>query len=114
MLDVRSPAAPSRFHTFLRLLSFLHPYRVSLAVSIVLAAGSQICALAIPWLTRKVIDGALPRHDTRLLVALVAAVAGLGLAKALLLVGRRFIAGRQSLGVEYDLRNALYGHLLRL
>ena len=30
------------------------------------------------------------------------------------MVGRRLISGRQSLGVEYDLRNALYGHLLRL
>ena len=30
------------------------------------------------------------------------------------MVGRRLIAGRQSLGVEFDLRNALYTHLLRL
>ena len=30
------------------------------------------------------------------------------------MVGRRFISGRQALGVEFDLRNALYGHLLRL
>ncbi len=31
-----------------------------------------------------------------------------------MMVGRRLIAGRQSLGVEFDLRNALYSHLLRL
>ena len=31
-----------------------------------------------------------------------------------MLVGRRFIAGRQALGVEFDIRNALYAHLLRL
>jgi ABC-type multidrug transport system fused ATPase/permease subunit len=30
------------------------------------------------------------------------------------MVGRRFISGRQALGVEFDLRNALYAHLLRL
>ena len=30
------------------------------------------------------------------------------------MVGRRFIAGNQALGVEFDLRNALYSHLLRL
>src|SRR6266480_920315 len=30
------------------------------------------------------------------------------------MVGRRFISGRQALGVEYDMRNALYAHLLRL
>src|SRR5688572_6557346 len=30
------------------------------------------------------------------------------------MVGRRFISGRQALGVEFDMRNALYSHLLRL
>ena len=30
------------------------------------------------------------------------------------MVGRRFISGRQALGVEYDLRNQLYAHLQRL
>ena len=28
--------------------------------------------------------------------------------------GRRLISGRQALGVEYDLRDELYAHLLRL
>ena len=31
-----------------------------------------------------------------------------------MLLGRRFIAGRQALGVEFDIRDALYSHLLRL
>jgi ATP-binding cassette subfamily B protein len=105
---------PSRFRTFLRLLSFLRPYRISLAVSIVLAAGSQIAGFALPWLTGRVIDDALPSHDTQLLIELVAAVVVIGLVKALLLVGRRLIAGKQALGVEYDLRDALYAHLQRL
>ena len=38
----------------------------------------------------------------------------LGLVKALLMLGRRFISGRQALGVEFDMRNALYAHLVRL
>jgi ABC-type multidrug transport system fused ATPase/permease subunit len=36
------------------------------------------------------------------------------LAKALLMIGRRFISGRQALGVEYDLRDGLYAQLVRL
>src|SRR5262249_47937278 len=31
-----------------------------------------------------------------------------------LLVGRRLISGKQALGVEFDMRNALYARLLRL
>ena len=30
------------------------------------------------------------------------------------MVGRRFISGRQALGVEWDMRDALYARLLRL
>jgi ABC-type multidrug transport system fused ATPase/permease subunit len=100
--------------TFFRLLGFLRPYRWSLLASIVLAVGSQAAGLAIPWLTGRVIDGALPDRDGNLLAVLVVLVALAGLAKALQLVARRFIAGRQALGVEFDLRNALYTRLLRL
>ena len=60
------------------------------------------------------IDDAIPDEDGRLLAILVALVVVLGVLKALFMVGRRFIAGSQALGVEFDMRNALYGHLLRL
>src|SRR5207253_4386161 len=39
---------------------------------------------------------------------------GIGAVKALLMVARRLISGRQALGVEFDIRNALYARLLRL
>ena len=109
-----APPAPPFRRTFFRLLGFLRPYRWSLVASIVLAIGSQAAGLAIPWLTGKVIDDALPTRDSGLLRTLVIAVALIGLLKASFLVARRLIAGRQALGVEFDLRNALYARLLRL
>src|SRR5262249_60350625 len=45
---------------------------------------------------------------------LVGAVLVVGAARALLMVGRRLISGRQAIGVEFDLRNALYNKLTRL
>ena len=105
---------PTSSRTFLRLLRFLRPYRRSLALSILLAVGSQAASMAIPWLTADVIDHAIPDHDRGKLAFLVGLVVLAGTLKALLLVGRRFIAGKQSLAVDYDLRNALYGHLLKL
>jgi ABC-type multidrug transport system fused ATPase/permease subunit len=107
-------ASPPFRRTFVRLLGFLRPYKWSLAASVVLAIGSQAAGLAIPWITGYAIDHALPDRDERLLWILVALLVAAGLAKALMLVGRRFIAGRQALGVEFDLRNALHGHLLKL
>jgi len=99
----------------MRLLGFLKPYRWSVAVSILLAIGSQAAGMSIPWLTGSVID-LLEKatEDTGRLTLLVGLVAAAGLVKALFLLGRRFIAGRQALGVDFDLRNALYGHLLKL
>ncbi len=106
--------APKFRHTFVRLLGFLRPYRRSLIASIFLAIGSMACALALPWITGYAIDNALPEGNGRELAWLVALIVVLGLARAAMMVGRRLIAGRQSLGVEFDLRNALYSHLLRL
>jgi len=112
-VDAVGPSHPY-LRTFGRLLGFLRPYRWSLIVSVVLAVGSQAAGLAIPWLTGKVIDDGIRANDTRTLVILVSLIAIAGLVRALMLVGRRFIAGRQALGVEFDIRNALYAHLLRL
>src|SRR5579862_8075751 len=105
--------APRYRATFARLLRFLWPYRVSLAVSVILAIGSQAAALALPWLSGSVVgainDG--DRHRLRLLIALVV---GVGLARAVMMVGRRLISGRQALAVELDMRNAIYARLVRL
>ncbi len=113
MVSPETPAPKFR-HTFVRLLGFLRPYRWSLAISVVLAVGSMAASLALPWIIGDAIDNALPQGDRRELTMLVAAIVLLGLARAAMLSGRRLIAGRQSLGVEFDLRNALYSHLLRL
>ena len=109
-----SPTTVPQRRTFVRLLGFLKPYRWSLAASVVLAIGSQAAGLSVPWLTGYAIDHALPEKDSGLLLWLVVLVAVMGLLKALFLMGRRFIAGRQALGVEFDMRNALYSSLLRL
>jgi ABC-type multidrug transport system fused ATPase/permease subunit len=97
-----------------RLLGFLAPYRWSLAVSIVLAAASQAASLALVRVTQSVIDDGIRAHDQRMVWILVGIGVALGVTKAIMLVGRRFISGRQALGVEFDMRNALYAHLLRL
>jgi ABC-type multidrug transport system fused ATPase/permease subunit len=100
--------------TFARLIGFLKPYRWSLAISIVLAVGSQAASIGLVLVTGSVIDRAIiPERRDELWTLIWIAVA-LGVAKALLMVGRRFISGWQALGVEFDMRNALYAHLVRM
>jgi ABC-type multidrug transport system fused ATPase/permease subunit len=105
---------PRYRNTFARLLGFLRPYKVSLVISIVLAVGSQGAQIALIWLTKHVIDGALAVHDTEKLWLFVAAVIACGILRASLMAARRLISGRQALAVEMDMRQALYSHLVRL
>ncbi len=82
-------------------------------VSIVLAIGSQAAALVAILLTRSVVTAI--RHDElHKLKWLVAFVVALGVARAVMMSGRRLIAGKQALLVELDLRQAVYAKLVRL
>ncbi len=100
--------------TFVRLLGFLRPYRGSLAVSSVLAILSQVATILAVVLVGVVVNELDGARDTRVLVLEIGAVVALGLVKGALMYGRRVISGRQALGVEYDLRDELYSHFLRL
>ena len=100
--------------TFVRLLGFLRPYRWSLLVSIVLAVLSQAAAITIVLLVGEAIDGIEAGRGTETLAWLVLAISVVGVVKAALMLGRRIISGRQALGIEKDMREGLYAHLLRL
>ena len=101
--------------TLRRLFGFLAPYRGQVIASVVLAIGSQAAVLTIPYLTGRAIDATRPgqqsRHDLLLFAGLIVVA---GLVQAVLMFWRRWIAGRLSVAVEYDLRNAMYRHLQRL
>lgn len=100
--------------TFIRLLGFLAPYKRSLWISTILAVLSQAAAIAIVVLVGEAIDGIDERRGTGALAWAVAGIVALGIAKAVLMWGRRIISGRQALGIEKDMREGLYAHLLRL
>jgi ATP-binding cassette, subfamily B, bacterial len=106
--------ADSSWRTFVRLLGFLGPYRASLIVSSTLAILSQIAAILVPVLIGVVVNELDGSKDTQLLVLEIGAIVALGLVRGGLMYGRRVISGRQALGVEYDLRDELYSHFLRL
>jgi len=99
--------------TFRRLLGFLAPYRAGVVWSLVLAIAAMLMTVAIPFLVGQAIDAvdAGRRDDLELLGLLIA---GAGLGRLVLTFVRRMVAGRVSLGVEYDLRERIYGHLLSL
>src|SRR3990167_3086113 len=106
-------AVPYR-RTFVRLLGFLRPYRGSLIVSAVLAVLSQGGAIAVALLSGAVVNTLRGDRNGTTLALEIGGIVAVGVAKALFMVGRRLISGRQALAVEYDIRGGLYAPLLRL
>ncbi|MBJ7328829.1 MAG: ABC transporter ATP-binding protein [Solirubrobacteraceae bacterium] len=98
---------------FWRLLGFLRPYKPGVWGSLLLAAAATGVGVLIPALTGVVVtaieDGNSERVTQVGLFILAAAVI-----RWVLSVLRRLVAGRVSLGVEYDLRQGVYTHLQSL
>jgi ATP-binding cassette subfamily B protein len=105
--------APRYRTTFVRLLGFLRPYKLSTAVSVILAIGSQAAALIGVYLTGSVAN-ALSNDDRSQVPLFVGAILLLGVVRAAMMSGRRLIAGKQALDVELDMRTAIYAKLVRL
>jgi ABC-type multidrug transport system fused ATPase/permease subunit len=106
--------APSYRRTFARLLGFLRPYKWSLIVSILLAIGSQAAAVVMAFLTGEGLQKAATGGSSEAIWWIALGILAAGLVRALLMMGRRLISGRQALGVEFDMRNGLYAKLQRL
>src|SRR5918994_1715667 len=98
--------------TFWRLLGFLRPYRRGVTLSFVLAAAAMGVSVLVPYLVGRTVDD-IGKEGANLW-PLALAVAGAGVLRLVFSVARRVVAGRVSLGVEYDLRNRMYQHLQSL
>jgi len=75
------------------------------------ALGAVGAEIAIPLLTKSVIDGAIAHGDKRLLIPLALAAIGLGVAVALLNMIRRWIQSTAVAQIEKSIRDDLYAHL---
>jgi ABC-type multidrug transport system fused ATPase/permease subunit len=113
--------------TFYRLLGFLRPYKRGLAISWILASAAMVMTVLLPGLTGAAVEAinkgashaahhqtALRDEDREKLALIAAAILGAALVRWGLTYWRRMIAGRVSLGIEYDLRDRLYRHMQRL
>ncbi|MEW6320156.1 MAG: ABC transporter ATP-binding protein [Acidobacteriota bacterium] len=97
-----------------RAFRYLVPYWRRLTLVVAISVASTAVSLAVPYLTRDLIDGALLGRDPTRLVRLVGwflglTVAGFGLS---VVSGLRYT--RVSAEILFDMRLALYAHLQRL
>src|SRR4051794_24809044 len=73
----------------------------------------MVCTVAIPWLTGRAVDQ-ISAKDRDGLRNLAIAIVLVSLARLVLSIFRRLVAGKVSLATEYDLRTLLYAHLQKL
>jgi ATP-binding cassette, subfamily B, bacterial len=93
------------------MLPYLMPYRVRWISMVVVAIVSLAATVAIPLMTKAVIDGPVRRQDQHGLWVLGAAAMGVGISEAVLWFIRRWLVSRATMGVEADIRKDLYGRL---
>jgi ATP-binding cassette subfamily B protein len=112
--DPSIAARPARLRSatdLLRLLPYLLPYRTRWLAMIVIAIASLVATVAIPLMTRAVIDGPVRNRDQHGLWVLGSVAVAVGIAEATLWFIRRWLVSRATMAVETDIRNDLYARL---
>jgi ATP-binding cassette, subfamily B, bacterial len=94
--------------------TYVRPHLRGLVVSAVAALAATLAGVAVPILTRDVIDGPIRHGDRSAVLPLGVLALVFGLAEAVLVYLRRWSMANSSLGLETDVRADLYAHLQRL
>ncbi len=95
----------------LRLLPYLMPYRVRWIAMLIAALVSLAATVAIPLMTKAVIDGPVRHQNQQQLWSLGLAAMALLVSEAVLWFVRRWLVARATMGVEADIRKDLYARL---
>ncbi len=104
----------SKLSSLWRLRTYVRPYLghlILMTVAAMLATGAQI---AVPLLTRQLIDGPIKHGNRDAIIPLGLLALLFGTAEAALVFIRRWTTQGSSLGLETDVRRDLYHHLQRL
>jgi ATP-binding cassette subfamily B protein len=107
----RPPARERTSSDLWRLMPYLLPYRGRWTAMVLVAVVSLVATVAIPLMTKAVIDGPVRHQDQEGLWVLGAAAMGVGVSEAVLWFIRRWLVARATMGVEADIRKDLYARL---
>ncbi|GAA3835257.1 ABC transporter ATP-binding protein [Nocardioides panacisoli] len=101
-------------HSLWRLRGYLRPHLRALAIMLVSALAGIVLAIAIPLVTKALIDGPITHHDLDPVLPLGLLALALGVLEAVLVWMRRWIQSNAVLRIETTMRHDLYAHLQAL
>lgn len=100
--------------TALRILAFGRPYRKYLTVLFAVLVVSAVITVATPILAGAVINTIVGDHARSVVVWIAVIIAGLAIADAALSLVDRWLSSRIGEGLIYDLRRAVFDHVMRM
>ena len=112
--DAHAPTRDRPLAALWRTRSYLRPYLGRLIFMLAAACAAVGAEIAIPLLTKGIIDGAITHGNRELLVLLGLAATALGVTEAVLNLLRRWVQARAVTGMEMAMRDDVYAHLQRL
>ncbi|MEV4631317.1 ABC transporter ATP-binding protein [Micromonospora sp. NPDC049523] len=110
----RAGTGPHFLHNLWRLRRYVRPYAVRLGWLLIAAFTATGASIAVPLVTREVVDGPIAHRDSDGLFQLGALALLFGLAEAALIFVRRWVQSSTALGIESAIRNDIYAHLQQL
>jgi len=99
--------------SYRRIGALFSPHKPRLAVVVLLIVASSAVGLATPFLTREIIDIALPNQDLNLLLRCVLALIAVAAATAVIGVLQTWLSTGVGQRIMHDLRTTLFSHLQR-
>ena len=99
---------------FLRILSYLHEYRVRLIAACVCAAGVAVMSGLYAWLVQPVLDEIFIAKDQLLLLVLPLVILGAAALKGFFAYGQAYLMSYVGNRVVTEIRQQLFGQFLRL
>ncbi|MGN6132161.1 MAG: ABC transporter ATP-binding protein, partial [Nocardioidaceae bacterium] len=105
---------PAGVHSLWRLRGYLRPHLAQLVVMLVCALLGVGLSIAIPLVTKAMIDGPIAHHQTGPVLPLGLLALGLGVLEAALIWCRRGVQSHAVLDVETAMRHDLYERLQAL
>ena len=98
-------------HSLWRLRGYLKPYVPALTIMLVTSLIGVGLAIAIPLVTKAIIDGPITNGEIDAVLPLGLLAMGLGVLEALLIFWRRWVQSSAVLGIETAMRHDLYERL---
>jgi ATP-binding cassette subfamily B protein len=97
-----------------RLRGYLRPHLAALVIMVTTALAGVALTIAIPLVTKALIDGPIAQGDLGPLVPLGLLALALGILEAVLIFLRRWVQSNAVLGMETTMRHDLYARLQQL